>query len=133
LEQQQTAIILYDTKNRKRFQVTSGFYDDDKPVFDPDGKYLYYRTKRLFEPIYSEYEPSWIYANGQSLVAVPLRKDVPSPLALRNDEEPKPGEKKSDDKDKKSDDKADEDKKDEPKKDEPAPKGTIALEEKKPE
>jgi len=87
-EQQQTAIAIYDTRERRVHQVTSGFYDDDQPVFDPDGRYLYYRTKRYFDPIYSEFEPTWIYANGQALVAVPLRRDVPSPLAPRNDEEP---------------------------------------------
>lgn len=132
LENQQSAIVLYDTKERKRHQVTSGFFDDDKPVFDPDGKYLYYRTKRQFDPIYSEYEPSWIYANGQVLAAVPLRKDVASPLAPRNDEET--GESKADDKDKKSEDKPSDEKKDEPKKETSvATNADVALEEKKPE
>ncbi len=89
-ENQQSAIAIYDTQQRLVHQVTSGFYDDDQPVFDPDGRYLYYRTKRWFDAIYSEFEPSWIYANGQALIAVPLRRDVPSPLAPRNDEEPGP-------------------------------------------
>ncbi|MGB8166463.1 MAG: S41 family peptidase [Chthoniobacteraceae bacterium] len=88
LENRQTAIAIYDTQTRRVHQVTSGFFDDDQPVFDPDGRYLYYRTKRWFDSIYSEFEPTWIYANGQALIAVPLRKDVPSPLAPRNDEEP---------------------------------------------
>ncbi|MDB6175853.1 MAG: Periplasmic protease [Chthoniobacteraceae bacterium] len=104
-ENRQTAIILYDTRDKRSYQVTSGFLDDDMPVFDPDGKYLYYRTKRWFDPIYSDYEPTWVYANGQAIIAVPLRKDVPSPLAPRNDdekkevpsvEEKKPEEKKDD-------------------------------------
>lgn len=97
-----TAIFLYDWKNARRTQVTSGFYDDDEPTFAPDGKYLFFRTGRTFSPIYSELDPTWIYANTRNLAAVPLRKDVPSPLAPRNDEEPrkdkeKKGEKKSDD------------------------------------
>lgn len=97
-DNRQTAIVLYDTREKKRHQVTSGFYDDDDPVFDPDGKYLYYRTKRWFDPIYSDFEPTWIYANGQALVAIPLRNDVPSPLAPRNDEEPAKKEAPSDEK-----------------------------------
>lgn len=88
LEHRQSAIVLFDTQNGQKHQVTSGFYDDDLPVFDPDGKYLYYRSKRSFDPMYSELDNTWVYANGQVLVAVPLRKDVPSPLAPRNDEEP---------------------------------------------
>jgi len=94
LENRQTAIVLFDAQEKKRHQVTSGFYDDDLPVFDPAGKYLYYRTKRNFEPIYSEFEPTWVYANGQAIVAVPLRRDVPSPLAPRNDDEGKKAEEK---------------------------------------
>ncbi len=103
-DNRQTAIAIYDTQTKQVHQVTSGFFDDDQPVFDPDGRYLYYRTKRWFDAIYSEFEPTWIYANGQALMAVPLRKDVPSPLAPRNDEEPvgqqKPeaGSQKSEDK-----------------------------------
>ncbi len=87
MENRQSAIILYDTLEKKRHVATTGFFDDDLPVFDPDGKYLFYRTKRWFNAIYSEFEPTWIYANGQALVAIPLRRDIPSPLAPRDDEE----------------------------------------------
>jgi len=87
-ENRQTAIVLYDYQNHRRHQVTSGFYNDDLPVFDPDGKYLFFRTTRHFAPLYSELDNTWIYANGARLAAVPLRKDVPSPVGPRNDEEP---------------------------------------------
>ena len=50
-------------------------------MFDPDGKYLFYRTGRTFAPCYGELDTTWIYANTDNLAAVPLRKDVPSPLA----------------------------------------------------
>jgi tricorn protease len=100
LENRQSAIIIYDTQEKQRHQVTAGFFDDDLPVFDPDGKYLYYRAKRWFDALYSSFDNTWIYANGEALVCVPLRKDVPSPLAPRNDEEAgaekKPEEKKPD-------------------------------------
>ncbi len=87
LDTRHTAIVLYDTKNNQRHQVTSGFYDDDKPAFDPAGKYLFYRSGRSFAPVYSDLNNDWIYPNTKNLVAVPLRKDVASPLAPRNDEE----------------------------------------------
>jgi len=109
LDTRNSAIVLYDFKNGTRHQVTSGFYNDDLPVFDPEGKYLYLRTGRSFSPIYSDLDSSWIYANTMQLAAIPLRKDVPSPLAPRNDEEA--GKKKDDDK------KADEKKSDEKKPD----------------
>lgn len=103
-ENRNSAIVLYDYKSGKRHEVTAGFYNDEEPVFDPDGKYLFFRTGRTFSPSYGDLDNTWIYANTRNLAAVPLRKSVPSPLAPRNDEEPekkkdeekKPDEKKDD-------------------------------------
>ena len=87
LENGNNAVFLYDTENGRRHQVTSGFYSSSRPVFDPDGEYLYFVSQRHFEPSYSSVDEGWAYANSARLMAVPLRKDVPSPLAPRNDVE----------------------------------------------
>jgi tricorn protease len=102
------AIFLYDTTTAKRTQATPGYFADLQPVFDPEGKYLYFLSNRAFEPVYSDFDNSWAYPNSTRVVAMPLRKDVPSPLAARNDVE-------GDDKDKAE-------KKDEAKKDDAAAK-----------
>jgi tricorn protease len=81
------SIFLYNTESKEKTQVTSGYYDDMYPVFDPDGKYLYFLTDRHFSPSYSDYDNSWVYANATRIAAVPLRPDIASPLAPRNDEE----------------------------------------------
>jgi tricorn protease len=81
------AIFLYDTRAGRAQQVTAGYYDDRSPVFDPDGKYLYFLSSRTLRPVYSDYGNTWIYPNTTNLVAVALRPDVPSPLAPRNDVE----------------------------------------------
>ncbi len=86
-ENRNNVIVLYDTKEGKRHQVTSGFYDDESPVFDPSGKYLYFKSGRAFSPLYSDLDNTWIYPNSKVLMVVPLRKDVPSPFAQKNDEE----------------------------------------------
>jgi tricorn protease len=88
LETQNSAIFLFDTGSGKRYQVTSGYYSDQDPAFDPDGDYLYYLSNRTLAPIYSDLDATWVYPNTTNIVAVPLRKDVPSPLAPRSDEEP---------------------------------------------
>jgi tricorn protease len=108
LETRHNAIALYDTKEARLTVVTSGYYDDDMPVFDADGKYLFYRSGREFNPVYSDLDNTWIYPNTTLLVAVPLRKDVSSPLAPRNDDE---GEKKTKDEKKDNDKQGDKDKK----------------------
>jgi len=81
------AVFLFDTRSGRAQQVTSGYYNDFGPVFDPDGKYLYFTSNRTLRPIYSDIDDSWVYANTTNLVAVSLRADVPSPLAPRNDAE----------------------------------------------
>ena len=81
------AVFLYDTTAGKLHRATTGYTSDAQPTFDPEGKYLYYASNREFEPVYGSFDNSWTYPNPTKLVAVPLRKDVPSPLAARNDSE----------------------------------------------
>jgi tricorn protease len=127
-----SAVFLYDTKNAALHQVTTGYLNDTQPTFEPEGKYLFYASDREFDPVYGSFDNSWTYPNPTKLVVVPLRRDVKSPLAARNDaenpaldtndrkpdekkpDEPKPDEKKADDK--KPDEKKPEDKKPEEKK-----------------
>jgi tricorn protease len=70
--------------------VTSGYLNDRNPLFDPDGKLLYYLSDRAFDPVYGAFDTSWTYANPTRIVAVPLKKDVKSPLATRNNAEEPP-------------------------------------------
>jgi tricorn protease len=90
VENRNDAIFLYDTQDGTRHQVTAGFYDSSQPVFDPDGKYLYFFSNRSFRPLYSDTDTTWIYANSTEVLAVPLLKDIPSPLAPRDDAEKGP-------------------------------------------
>ncbi|MBA2261011.1 MAG: PDZ domain-containing protein, partial [Acidobacteria bacterium] len=98
------SIFLYDTKNSKLTRATTGYLNDTQPTFDPEGKYLFYASDREFDPVYGSFDNSWTYPNPTRIVAIPLRKDVLSPLHARNDAES-------------GDPKKDEPKKDEPKKD----------------
>ncbi|MBF8296498.1 MAG: Periplasmic protease [Bacteroidetes bacterium] len=106
LENRSSGIFLFDTKEEKSTQLTSGFYQDSSPSFDPDGKYLYFLTGRTLNPIYSDMDNTWIYPNTTNLAAATLLEETPSPLAPRNDstlvkkEEPKKEEPKDKDKDK---------------------------------
>ncbi len=99
IDNRQNVVFLYDTDANQRHQVTSGFVESYEPVFDPEGKYLYFLSDRSFAPIYAEMDPTWIYTNTTNIVAVPLRADVASPLAPRNDIEAN-----GEDEDEKSDD-----------------------------
>lgn len=103
LQNRSSAIFLFDTKEGKPTQVTSGYYQDSNPVFDPDGKYLFFLTGRTFAPIYSDVDNTWIYPNTTNIAVVTLSDETPSPLGPRNDstavkkEESKKDETKKDD------------------------------------
>lgn len=100
LDNNSTAIAIYDTKDGKIHQLTSGYYSDMSPAFDPDGKYLFFLTNRNFRPYYSNFDGTWIYANSTQIAAVSLSSDTPSLLFAKSDSTviKKDEEKKSDDK-----------------------------------
>ena len=76
-----------EAKTGDKHQVTSGYFNDDLPTFDPEGKYLFFTSDRTFDPVYGRFDNSWTYANATNIVAVPLKKDQASPMAPRNDAE----------------------------------------------
>src|SRR5690606_2665426 len=47
---------------------------------------------RSFNPVYSDFDGTWVYNNSTVIAALPLRADVPSPLVPLNDEEPVRGD-----------------------------------------
>ncbi len=113
LDSRTNALSIYDTKEKKTHQVTAGYYNDTKPVFDPSGKYLFFLTNRSFKPVYGDFDGTWVYPNSTQIAAVTLTKDILSPLAPKNDSTivKKDEEKKSDEKkDQKKEEKKDESK-----------------------
>jgi len=85
IEESNNKIYLYDLQNAELRAATSGYYNDTRPVFDPEGKYLYFLTNRHFSPLYSDFDNSFVYPNATQIAAVTLRKEVASSLAPRND------------------------------------------------
>ncbi|MCB0634153.1 MAG: PD40 domain-containing protein, partial [Lewinella sp.] len=79
------AVMIYNVKDGKLNQATSGFYSDINPTFDRKGDYLYLMTNRAFRPVYGDFDNSWTYPNATQLAVVTLRDDVASPLAAKND------------------------------------------------
>ncbi|MTI30082.1 S41 family peptidase, partial [Xanthovirga aplysinae] len=80
------AIFVFDTQNANKHQLTSGYYSDSSPAFDPDGKYLYILTNRHFSPVYGDFGNTFVYPNATQVAAIALRNDVPFILAPKNDE-----------------------------------------------
>ncbi|PKL84261.1 MAG: peptidase S41 [Ignavibacteriae bacterium HGW-Ignavibacteriae-3] len=85
LKNQSSAIFLFDSKEGKTHQVTTGYYADTNPAFDPDGKYLYFTTNRTLNPVYSDIDNSWIYPNTTNLAVATLSSETPDPLSPKVD------------------------------------------------
>jgi tricorn protease len=87
-------IQLYSLDQKKSFPLTAGLEDAGTPVFDPNGKYLYFTVSTDAGPLADGFS-MWsndTRATNAIYLAV-LSKGVPSPLMKESDEE---GKKKDD-------------------------------------
>ncbi|HTQ30360.1 MAG TPA: PDZ domain-containing protein, partial [Opitutaceae bacterium] len=89
-------IWLYSLDEKKRLEVTDGWYAADSPAFSDDGKYLFFSSSRDFRPQLSDMELEFVYQNMQRVYFVTLAKATPSPFAPKSDEVEIAGEKKPD-------------------------------------
>src|SRR5579864_8218004 len=118
------AVFVYSLDQAKSFQVTDGMSDALYPVWDKNGKYLYFTasTNLWLATVALDMTADEHRVTRSVYVAV-LSKDEKSPLAPESDEEKAKEEKKPDqDKDKSKDQSKEKDKskdKDKDKKDEP--------------
>ena len=101
---QQPGIWLYSLDSDKATLMSPAEDTDFNPVFDPDGKYLYFVGARHENPTFSQSEFNVATLKMFGIYAATLTKDEASPFAPRSDEgvSEKKDEKAGDDKDKKS-------------------------------
>lgn len=82
-----SSIYVYDVGGRKAHQLTSGMTDDSTPVFDPKGRYLYFRSNRDFNLTFSDWEFNYIYTDPTRIYVGLLAEDGPALFLPRSDEE----------------------------------------------
>lgn len=90
------SIYLYSLEDREIHQITSDFYDDYNPTFDPEGKYLYFFSNRSWYPQLHHFEHNFNYVLSSDICVATLQAETPSPFEPESDEE----EVKEEDKDK---------------------------------
>jgi tricorn protease len=98
LNRRVAAIKLYDTESDKIHQVTKPLLFDYAPAFDPTGKYLYFLSARILNPVYDGLQFDLGFPKGTRPYAITLRKDVPSPFVPQ----PRPFEPKKEENEKAS-------------------------------
>ncbi len=109
LKSHMAAIYLYSLADAKSTQVTDGMSDAENPVFDKNGKYLYFTASTNSGVAMQPDIESFSRPVTASVYLLVLAKSEASPLAPESDDE------KKKDKPKKDDAKKDEAKKDEAK------------------
>ncbi len=104
------SIYIWSVADGKLRRITGTYFNEHNPVWDTEGKYLYFLSERQFAPQISTVE--WNFATNceTGIFALALRKDVKQPFPPESDEVTIGGEK-----DKKGKDKKDKDKKKEKK------------------
>lgn len=76
----QSAIFLYHVESGKSTAVTEPVLEDRTPVFDPDGRYLYFLSTRIYNPVYSNVDFELSFPRGMRPYLITLRQDLPSPF-----------------------------------------------------
>jgi tricorn protease len=88
LENTLRAVFIYSVEGKTTRQVTDGLSDARLPVFDKDGKHLYFLASTNTGLTLGWRDmSSFLRPVTSSVYVVVLRKDLPSPLAPESDEE----------------------------------------------
>jgi tricorn protease len=82
-----SVIYVYSIADGKPYRLTSGMTDDNEPVFDPKGRYLYFTSNRDFNLTFSAFEFNYVYTNPTRVYAGILAENGPALLLPQSDEE----------------------------------------------
>jgi tricorn protease len=79
-----TRVWLYSLKDGSRTPATEETSSASSPVFDPQGRWLYFVSNRDYNLQFSAYEQNYLYTDAARLYAVSLAAD--GPFLYRDDE-----------------------------------------------
>ena len=85
-ENQYSVVYVYSLTEDKTRAVTSAMTNSHQPVFDPEGKYLYYLSDRDFNEVLGNVDIEFANPKTTRMYVVTLRKDEPSPFGVQSDE-----------------------------------------------
>ena len=77
------SIKLAEPSNGRTHLVTRPDFLDYRPSFDPEGRYLYFLSARVFDPVPDTFYRTFSFPRGARPHVVTLRADQPSPFVPR--------------------------------------------------
>ena len=80
------SIYVWSLADRELHRITSEFFHEWNPAWDPDGDYLYYLSDRQFAPQLGSFEWNYLVDRETGIYALALRRDVEHPLPPESDE-----------------------------------------------
>ena len=84
LSRRTSCIRVLDRRTGKTHDVSGSDFRDVRPSFDPDGRYLYFLSWRVFDPVYDSHYFDLGFPRGMRPCLVTLRKDEVSPFDAAN-------------------------------------------------
>jgi len=81
-----SVVYLYSLADRKATAATSSMSNSYSPVFDPEGKYLYYLSDRDFNEVLGNIDFEFANPKTTRVYVVTLKKDEASPFGVQSDE-----------------------------------------------
>ena len=85
-ENQYSVVYLYSLAEAKSTAATSNMNNSYAPVFDPEGKYLYYFSDRDFNEVLGNIDFEFANPKTTRVYVATLKKDEPSPFGVQSDE-----------------------------------------------
>lgn len=73
-------LFLYDTADRRLHEIGRPEFVDYAPSFDPEGKYLYYLSRRIFDPVADSAFHDFAFPLGTVPMAIALAAATRSPF-----------------------------------------------------
>ena len=84
-------LLCYDTVESRLHVVGERAFVDDQPAFDPDGKFLYYLSSRVFDPVPDSVFHDYGFPSSTIVMIAPLRAGTPVPFRLPSKDPRAPG------------------------------------------
>ncbi len=76
-----SCIKVFDTRGGRTHELTRPEFRDGMPSFDPDGRYLYFISTRVYDPVFDMQFFDYCFPKAMKPYALPLRADLPSPFS----------------------------------------------------
>jgi tricorn protease len=73
-------LVIADVESGALHRVTDPLLHDVMPAFDPEGKYLYFLSYRVFNPVYDNLHFDLGFPRGMRPYLITLREDLESPF-----------------------------------------------------